>query len=304
MRRIAVAIVAWLALACPSIAAESDLYCYNPTGTGLQLFVPCSSTTPLQVSATITPSGVQNVNLTQILSAAPSASNPLWVLFGSGATLPAFAAPPTVILGAGTAKVGIVTTDQTTPGTTDLVHAAQQGTWTVTSNQGTANATPWNENVTQFGGSNIATGTGASGAGIPRVTISNDSSLAANQSVNHAQVAGTSTSVNNGAADNGTQRVALAPNGNTSTMATGAPTTPTFSSILAASSTRKGCLVQNTGTTTGYIYFGATGSATTSNSFQLSAGQSISCQSGNITLTDNIAATCASGTCAFVISSQ
>jgi hypothetical protein len=43
-------------------------------------------------------------------------------------------------------------------------------------------------NVTQFGGTNISTGTGASGAGIPRVTISNDSSLAANQSVNLNQV--------------------------------------------------------------------------------------------------------------------
>ena len=46
-------------------------------------------------------------------------------------------------------------------------------------------------NVTQFGGSNVVTGTGASGAGIPRVTISNDSSLAANQSVNLNQVGGT-----------------------------------------------------------------------------------------------------------------
>lgn len=45
-------------------------------------------------------------------------------------------------------------------------------------------------NLTQFGGSNVATGTGASGAGVPRVTVSNDSSLAANQSVNINQVAG------------------------------------------------------------------------------------------------------------------
>ncbi len=45
-------------------------------------------------------------------------------------------------------------------------------------------------NVAQFGGTNVATGTGASGAGIPRVTISNDSSLAANQSVNEAQIGG------------------------------------------------------------------------------------------------------------------
>jgi len=49
-------------------------------------------------------------------------------------------------------------------------------------------------NVTQFGGTNVVTGTGAGGAGVPRVTISNDSSLAANQSVNVAQIAGSTTS--------------------------------------------------------------------------------------------------------------
>ncbi len=63
---------------------------------------------------------------------------------------------------------------------------------TVTANQGGA---PWSQNVTQFGSVNLSTGTGASGTGIPRVTISNDSSLAANQSVNVAQVNGTAPAV-------------------------------------------------------------------------------------------------------------
>jgi len=61
---------------------------------------------------------------------------------------------------------------------------------------GTVTTTPPSNastNITQFGGTNVSTGTGASGAGIPRVTISNDSSLAANQSVNVAQVGGTNT---------------------------------------------------------------------------------------------------------------
>lgn len=63
--------------------------------------------------------------------------------------------------------------------------SATQGTspWvvsgTVTSNQGTS---PWVENVSQFGGSNVVTGTGASGAGIPRVTVANDSNVLATQS--------------------------------------------------------------------------------------------------------------------------
>lgn len=56
----------------------------------------------------------------------------------------------------------------------------------------TQSTSPWVNNITQFGGSNVVTGTGTSGAGIPRVTISNDSSLAANQSVNLNQVGGSS----------------------------------------------------------------------------------------------------------------
>jgi hypothetical protein len=50
---------------------------------------------------------------------------------------------------------------------------------TVTANQGTS---PWVTNVTQFGSSNVVTGTGASGSGIPRVTVSNDSNILATQS--------------------------------------------------------------------------------------------------------------------------
>lgn len=56
----------------------------------------------------------------------------------------------------------------------------QSGAWsvtstvsgTVTANQGGA---PWSENITQFGGNPVVTGTGTSGVGIPRVTVSSDS---------------------------------------------------------------------------------------------------------------------------------
>ena len=47
----------------------------------------------------------------------------------------------------------------------------------------------------QGGGTAITTGTGASGPGIPRVTISNDSSLAANQSINISQIGAATASV-------------------------------------------------------------------------------------------------------------
>lgn len=90
----------------------------------------------------------------------------------------------------------------------------------------------------------------------------------------------------------------------TTTMATAAPTALTFGTLLASNTARRSCMIQNTGATTGYVYFGANGSATTSNSFVVGAGGTISCTNSNVTLTDNVAGTCASGTCAFIISSQ
>lgn len=41
---------------------------------------------------------------------------------------------------------------------------------------------PWSQNITQFGGTNLSTGTGSSGAGIPRITVANDSNILATQS--------------------------------------------------------------------------------------------------------------------------
>lgn len=45
----------------------------------------------------------------------------------------------------------------------------------------TQSTTPWVVDVTQFGNSNVVTGTGTSGAGIPRVTVSNDSNVIVSQ---------------------------------------------------------------------------------------------------------------------------
>ena len=56
--------------------------------------------------------------------------------------------------------------------------------------------------------------------------------------------------------------------------------TNTFQAALAVQTGgRHGCLIQNTGTHTQYVYFGAIASATTSNAFQLSPGQTIACAS-------------------------
>lgn len=66
----------------------------------------------------------------------------------------------------------------------------------------------------------------------------------------------------------------------------------TFQSALASSSTRHGCLFVNTSADKMWVFFGATGSATTSNAIPLSAGQNISCGlTGGGVATDNMAVT-------------
>jgi len=97
--------------------------------------------------------------------------------FGISGTLPAFAATPTFNLGAApTLSVQ----------------------WSGQSVAATQASGPWTQNVTQFGGSNIVTGTGASGAGVPRVTVSSDSV----HPVSMAGSTGTDNSVNKPALPN------------------------------------------------------------------------------------------------------
>lgn len=65
--------------------------------------------------------------------------------------------------------------------------------------------------------------------------------------------------------------------GSTTTTNSTIAVTNTFQQALAASSQRIACLLQNTGTHTMYVYFGSIANATTSNSFQIQPGQTISC---------------------------
>jgi hypothetical protein len=62
----------------------------------------------------------------------------------------------------------------TVTGTTSIQGGGGGGGGGGSVTQGTS---PWVDNITQFGGVNISTGTGASGTGIPRVTVSNDSRI-------------------------------------------------------------------------------------------------------------------------------
>lgn len=77
--------------------------------------------------------------------------------------------------------VAIASDQSAVPVSGTFWQATQPVSGTVTANQGGSN---WSANVAQFGGTNVVTGTGASGAGIPRVTVANDSNILATQSGN------------------------------------------------------------------------------------------------------------------------
>lgn len=84
-----------LAILCGAIVqanaqASVALYCWNPNGSNAtnNQYEPCQAAFPLSVTGSITPSGTQNVNITQILGAPPSLTNPLWVFPATGATFP------------------------------------------------------------------------------------------------------------------------------------------------------------------------------------------------------------------------
>lgn len=129
----------------------------------------------------------------------------------------------TVGLVAGAAVVGKFGIDQTTPGTTNLVALA--------ANQSV--------NTAQINGVAPLTGNGIAGTGAQRVTVASDNTpfavkidqttpgttnlvaLAANQTVNFAQINGVAPSTGAGASNTGTQRVILATDQATLTVSTG-----------------------------------------------------------------------------------
>jgi len=139
------------------------------------------------------------------------------------------AAPSKALLAAGVynSSLPTLTTGQTAGIQVDssgrIIVGSVAGTVTVS---GTVTTTPpvnASTNVAQFGGTNVSTGTGPGGAGIPRVTVSNDSNILATQSgswtanqggsnwtVNQTQWNGTTVDTNSGTKSAGTVRVVLA----------------------------------------------------------------------------------------------
>jgi hypothetical protein len=67
--------------------------------------------------------------------------------------------------------------------------------------------------------------------------------------------------------------------------------TNTFQSIWAVNLSRVACTVQNNGTHNMWVFFGPIANATENSSVLLQAGQSVSCNSGNIILQDQVSIT-------------
>lgn len=151
----------------------------------------------------------------------------------------------TVGIVAGSAVVGKVGIDQTTPGTTNLVALA--------ANQSV--------NTAQINGVTALMGNGVTGTGSQRVTVASDNTpfavkidqttpgttnlvaLAANQSVNFAQVNGVTPAVGSGASSTGTQRVILATDQSTVPVSFGLSFATTDSGHLTSASLAAGATV-------------------------------------------------------------
>lgn len=120
-----------------------------------------------------------NLHMVSDSGSVTSASIPTW----AGGTLGAMAnygTSPGAVLVPGvnafiTNTVPVTLTSTTITGTVAVTQSTSPWVASCTS----ANCSM---NVGQFGGTNVSTGTGASGAGIPRVTVSNDSNILATQS--------------------------------------------------------------------------------------------------------------------------
>lgn len=97
-----------------------------------------------------------------------------------------------------TSPITVTANQGTSPWVTSVSNfpATQPVSGTVAVTQSTS---PWVDNITQFGSNPVVTGTGASGVGIPRVTVSNDSNILATQSGPWTVTANAGTNLNTSA---------------------------------------------------------------------------------------------------------
>jgi len=175
LRRLRLAALCVLAMSWPSHAQQGPFTIgVNGCGTtpvskniGAQLTVDYNT----GILCTTAGGGGGTVTANQGTAAAAAGAWPTYLV--QGTTANASGNPIFAQLTAGAAAIGSITNT--------TFAATQSGTWNIGSittlpavTQGTS---PWVDNITQFGGVALSTGTGASGTGIPRVTVSNDSTV-------------------------------------------------------------------------------------------------------------------------------
>lgn len=91
----------------------------------------------------------------------------------------------------------------------------------------------------------------------------------------------------------------------TSVGGTTSATANTYTSVLAANTSRKGCLIQNTSANVELAFLGAPGSATTATSISIPAGGTFNCASpGGLVISDQISLTSATASSTYVVVSQ
>lgn len=174
-----------------SVAGTSATQAVTIQGDALGVPVPISG------AVTITPSGLQNVNLTQFGSNAVvtgtgisgvgiprvTVANDSNILATQSGTWDITNISGTVSLPTGAATSALQSAVQSAPGASAGTAITVQGSATGVPLpvSGTISGTVSN-NITEFGSNAVQTGTGASGVGIPRVTVANDSNILATQS--------------------------------------------------------------------------------------------------------------------------
>lgn len=168
------------------------------TNTSQVWFVSTQGFDALRVRSTAVTSGTVNVRIS--ISSSPTVSSTI------------------AQLSAGTAVIGVVgnTQGSTTSGQSGpliqgaVTTAAPAYSNTQTSPLSLTTAGALRHDFSSVNGTTALTGTGVSGAGAIRVTVSSDSSLAANQSSNVAQINGVTPLMGNGVTGTGSMRVTLA----------------------------------------------------------------------------------------------
>lgn len=133
---------------------------------------PNSPTLPVSGSVTVTQATGTNLHTVVDSSALPTGAATSALQTSGNASLTTIAA--------NTPAVGQALMAASTPVVIASNQSAVPVSGTVTSNQGTANATPWNENISQIGGTPVLAGNGLTGAGSLRVTIASDTASNSN----------------------------------------------------------------------------------------------------------------------------